>query len=206
MRLSLEQQKLVEDNLPLVRTVIKDKIHGVRNIGIFTYDDLYQIGCIGLCKAAYTDRYQYAVNRENSNSDNRAQFSTYAYRLILNEIITKLEYATIRRSEIVTEAGALSNLIENSSYNGLEEDINQVELKNALTSALLDAEERATGVASKGIRALFFSSQGYTSTEIANVMGGISCHNVTAWISKARKFLKEDSNFLAFMSSAHITY
>ena len=39
---------------------------------IYSHDDLYQIGCIGLCKAAATDK--------------GGCFSTYAYRLIWNEI------------------------------------------------------------------------------------------------------------------------
>ena len=40
----------------LVGKVIKDKVHGVNGLGIYTYDDLFQIGCIGLCKAAATDK------------------------------------------------------------------------------------------------------------------------------------------------------
>ena len=41
-----------------------------RGIGIHTYDDLFQIGCVGLCKAA--DTYKAG----------KASFSTYAYMLI----------------------------------------------------------------------------------------------------------------------------
>ena len=50
-----------------------------------------QIGCIGLCKAAQTDQPGYNV-----------AFSTYAYRLIRNEIYTQLEYATRRGREVAT--------------------------------------------------------------------------------------------------------
>ena len=55
MKLNAEQQKKVEDNLGLVNKVINDKVHGPYYLGMYTRDDLFQIGCIGLCKAAATD-------------------------------------------------------------------------------------------------------------------------------------------------------
>ena len=56
MTLNDAQRKQVEENIGLVGKVIKDKVHGVNGLGIYTYDDLFQIGCIGLCKSAATDR------------------------------------------------------------------------------------------------------------------------------------------------------
>lgn len=55
MKLTQEQQKKVEQNMRLVGKVIKDKVHGTNQLGIYSYDDIVQIGYIGLCKAAYTD-------------------------------------------------------------------------------------------------------------------------------------------------------
>ena len=71
-----EQRKIVEDNMGLVGKVIKDKVHGIGQPGVYSYDDHFQIGCIGLCKAAMTDK--------------GGCFSTYAYRLIWNEICDEL--------------------------------------------------------------------------------------------------------------------
>ena len=68
MILTNEQQKKVNDNIRLVQKVINDKISGSYQLGIYSYDDIFQIGCIGLCKAAATDK--------------GGIFSTYAYRLI----------------------------------------------------------------------------------------------------------------------------
>lgn len=48
MKLNAEQQKKVEDNLGLVNKVINDKVHGPYYLGMYTRDDLFQIGCIGL--------------------------------------------------------------------------------------------------------------------------------------------------------------
>ena len=84
MTLTAEQQKKVEQNIRLVQKVINDKVHGPYQLGIYTYDDIFQIGCIGLCKAVATDR--------------GGTFSTYAYRLIWNEICDALVYATRRQT------------------------------------------------------------------------------------------------------------
>ena len=56
MTLTQPQQRKVEQNLGLVGKVIKDKVHNPGQNSIYSYDDLYQIGCIGLCKAAYSDK------------------------------------------------------------------------------------------------------------------------------------------------------
>ena len=102
MTLNDAQRKQVEENMGLVGKVIKDRVHGMNGLGIYTYDDLFQIGCIGLCKAAATDK--------------GGCFSTYAYRLIWNEICSALIYANRRTGkEIPTEPEAVS-------YTHLHED------------------------------------------------------------------------------------
>lgn len=201
MRLSNEQQQLVEDNLALVRKVISDKVHGAGKIGAFTYEDLYQIGCIGLCKAAYTDKHQYAYNRGNTHSGEETRFSTYAYRLIWNEICTMLEYATKAMAESAVDPDDLSSLI-GTAQSGIDEDIIDAEFRSALESVMNKAAESATGVTAKGIQALGYMAQGYTSTEIAGMMGGISCHNVTAWVSKARKYLRNNPELAGLLHTA----
>lgn len=84
MILTAEQREKVEQNIRLVQKVINDKVHGPYQLGIYTYDDIFQIGCIGLCKAAATDK--------------GGTFSTYAYRLIWNEICDALIYSTRRQA------------------------------------------------------------------------------------------------------------
>ena len=51
MTLTQPQQRKVEQNLGLVGKVIKDKVHNPGQNSIYSYDDLYQIGCIGLCSS-----------------------------------------------------------------------------------------------------------------------------------------------------------
>ena len=89
MKLTAEQQRKAEENMGLVGKVIADKVHGTY-FGSYTREDLFQIGCIGLCKAAATDK--------------GGCFSTYAYRLIWNEICTALisawKFKARRRSSL----------------------------------------------------------------------------------------------------------
>ena len=91
MKLSPAQQQKVEDNMKLVGKVIKDKVHGPNQSGIYSYEDLTQIGYIGLCKAAYTDK--------------GGCFSTYAYRLIWNEICDALIKANSQYSREISLEG-----------------------------------------------------------------------------------------------------
>lgn len=176
MKLTEEQQCIASENMGLVGKVIKDKVHGVNQLGIYSYDDIFQIGCVGLCKAAYTDK--------------GGCFSTYAYRLIWNEICSALIYASKRSC---MERGSDSELIpllppEDESFDGVS-DINTI---------LDQASLQTGGVTAKGITALRLSAEGYTSKEIGASMGA-SPNNVTAWISKARKFLKVRSEICAYI-------
>ena len=92
MMLSAEQQIMVEENLGLVRAVLSRCVNNPGSMGIYSYDDLFQIGCIGLCKAAA--QYQ----------PGRAVFSTYAYITIRNHIYNALAYATYRQEkEVLSE-------------------------------------------------------------------------------------------------------
>ena len=170
MPLDEHQCRMVEENMGLVGQVIKDKVWGVNGIGIFTYEDLFQFGCVGLCKAALSYKM------------GKAGFSTYAYIIIRNEIFDALEYAVLRRNhELTIGADELSKV--NSISNDTGENLNRM---------LDDALSRASGITAKGIRAIRMLSQGYTHREIGEKMGGASANNVTAWVARARKFLKTD--------------
>ncbi len=153
----------------LVHQVIKDKVHGYKQWGSYTYDDLFQIGCIGLCKAAATDK--------------GGTFSTYAYRLIWHEICDVLIHTTKRcADEIVADV---------TPYIGAESEVNELhsEFRIDLSKTLRAARKDAPPSTVKGIDAMILMAQGYTSSEIGECMGA-SAKLVCAWVSKARKFLK----------------
>lgn len=83
--------------------------------------------------------------------------------------------------EIPTEPEVLSTY---------EADIVPEQLDNTLTALLDEAERSAAGVTAKGIRALRLMADGYTAREIGEQMGA-SANNVTAWVSRARRYLRE---------------
>lgn len=179
MILNEDQRRLVENNMGLVGKVIQDKVHGPNQIGVYSYDDIFQIGCIGLIKAAATDK--------------GGTFSTYAYRLIWHEICDALVYASRRAAgELPTDP----EIMELPACHDAEISDASVELQNLLDTV----ESQAKGVTAKGIRALRLMADGYTCKEIGEQMGA-SANNVTAWISKARKYLKAQPELWEYINT-----
>lgn len=169
MTLTAEQQKKVEQNIRLVQKVINDKVHGSYQLGIYTYDDIFQIGCIGLCKAVATDR--------------GGTFSTYAYRLIWNEICDALVYATRRQTREIPSD--LAPLVQDESEMDTEVLTQRIDVQNALERA----KENASPCVVKGIAAMQKMAAGATSREIGDSLG-VSAKLVCAWVSKARAYLR----------------
>lgn len=83
LALTPQEQARVEENMGLVGMVLNTYVHTPPPGSVYTMEDLYQIGCVGLCKAVQTDK-----------AGHSAAFSTYASRLIRNEIYDALEYST----------------------------------------------------------------------------------------------------------------
>ena len=146
MKLSPAQQKKVEENMKLVGKVIEDKVHGFNQSGIYSYEDLTQIGYIGLCKAAYTDK--------------GGCFSTYAYRLIWNEICDALIKANSQYSREISLEDA----------NATEAEYLEPDISGELSAALCIVTKRATPAVQNGIKALCYASKGYSSREIGRML------------------------------------
>lgn len=169
--LTHEQRIKVEENIGLVGKVIQDCVHTLGAGSMFDYDDLFQIGCLGLCKAAQTDKPGYMV-----------AFSTYAYRLIRNEIYSQLERATRRGREVATDPAELPCAV-------LDDDTpEQREACTTLLERLDQAEAGATGVTAKGFQAIRMLMEGYSNREIGERFG-VPANHVTAWVSRARRAL-----------------
>lgn len=173
MRLTDEQRQLVEENMGLVKTVISQHVHNPSRLGGYDYDDLFQIGCIGLCKAA--------VNYKPKGKS----FSIYTCIVIRNEI-----YDVLPKSSMIRKHGVL-----------LEETLKAYSVPNPfLMEADVDKAFEAIrrdwdGISAKGMEAILLKNQGYSSAEIGE-MYGVSANNVTAWIARARNRLKQDAAFM----------
>lgn len=198
MQLDSMQRQLVEDNLALVRKVIADKVHGAGKIGSITYEDLYQIGCIGLCKAVAADKFDYAHKDKNTYLQDKKRFCTFAYRVIWNEICTVLIGATKAKAEHTVDPDE-ADILAHEMQPGFDKGIAGAELRIVLEQMLADAEKAATGTTAKGLQAIRYMAEGYTSSEIAKIMGGTSCHHVTAWISKARRHIKSNPELMRLL-------
>lgn len=165
--MTLEQQKIVEENMGMVGKVIKEKVHRLGQSGTPSYDDLFQTGCIGLIKAAMTDK--------------GGCFSTYAYRLIWNEICDELVRTTklTQREQVADAIEIMANTTQNSP-----DPLEASELRHILAQA----KGMATGTTAKGIRCLELTIQGYSSQEIAPIVQAEAA-TVRMWMTKARRFL-----------------
>lgn len=155
----------------LVGKVIQDKVHRPYQNTFYSYEDLFQIGCIGLCKAAATDK--------------GGCFSTYAYKLIWNEICDALIYAS-RRQE--NELLSCANPIALSVYDSLSSS----NLSADLSVAIEKVRSSASPSIARGIDAFMLRWSGYSSAEVGSKMS-LSENSVRALISRARKHLNNNS-------------
>lgn len=179
MPLGNEQQVLVEENMGLVGRVIKDSIHGVNRLGMYTYDDIFQIGCIGLIKAAMHFR------------QGNTKFGIYAYTVIRNEIYDALSYAAARERHECEAGPDGAAMLAKPTWD-------EYSLAAAELWHMLDAAKAGSGRAvAGGIEAIRMMADGYTAREIGEMMGGIPASNITAWVSKARKRLRSNPAVLA---------
>ena len=165
-------------NLRLVLSVIQRFSNRNENL-----DDLFQIGCIGLCKAAY--------------SDCGGTFSTYAYRLIWNEICDALRYG-VKKSKAEQLLEDINSIrAEETAAPSFETQVECIETINKVKKGA------PTGIA-KGIDALMMSVVvGYSCKEIGKRLH-MRTNIVTAQMSKARKYLRKipELNDLYFAGDA----
>lgn len=185
IRLTSEQQMLVESNLSIVQWILRESIHVNHTIYGFEYDDLYQEGCIWLCRAAM------------SYDASRSQFATYAKTVVRNGLISYCRQMCSQQKQMsrltVGEHGELAadGIILESP------DEFTAQISDMETLDLLRSRAKAyQGVSRLGIEALELKVKGMTVTEIARLYGVPPSH-VGAWISRSVKKLRNDRKFLS---------
>jgi len=171
MKLSHEQQTLVAEHLDVVADAIKYSIRVNENIPGLGRDDLYKEGCVALCRAAMT-------------FNDGVQFKTYAQTVVKNRLIDHCRQALRQYARTVP----LENEeLPDGDYSPVQPDA---------LAALARAKPRYSGVALWGIEAMELKIKGYSGTEIAALYGA-KPNEVGAWISRARRKLLRDEEFLA---------
>jgi len=183
---AVSREDLITENLDIVKWSIYNNIQVNEHVQGLGYDDLYQVGCLALCEA--TRSY-----------DESTKFQTYAQVFVRNRLIDHCR----RIKRFQDKTCYLENQIdetEGTEYFNLmsapadepEEQLYADEINNLLQNV----KQKYSGVTLKGIEAIELKIKGYSGVEIA-VLYKVKPNLLGAWISKARKKLKEDEDFMA---------
>ena len=115
MEMSLAEKNLFEENVGLIRYVINKKVNKAYACSIpsVDYDDLFQVGAVGLCQAAQTYDQSKGV-----------KFSTYAVCCISNSI--RIEIEKFEGKGLYDEVDTLeeNELFSKNPYEEIEETLN----------------------------------------------------------------------------------
>lgn len=190
--LTCEQQELVEQNLTLVSKTISRYIQTRENVCGLGYEDLYQEGCVALCRAAAT------------YDGTTALFSTYAATLIRNHLLDCCRAVSTRQKlqpsislEASEEDGGpvIPGLSDRYAMDTLIDQMQTAEL-------LANCKRRYTGVARLGVEALELKIHGYSGADIARLYD-VKPNHVGVWISRAAQKMRKDFDFCVEDSTSH---
>lgn len=183
--LSKEQIRLVEENISVIKTVIYTRIIFDKSVFGLEYDDLYQEGCMLLCKAA--QKYE---------KDKNCTFKTFAYTVILNGLISYCRRINRQNhnDSLCNEKMKKELEILEKSRNILQEKIIEFDI----ISFLENIKTQYTGTTKLGIEALAWRVKGFSGVEIAKIYN-VKPNNIGAWTSRAVKKLKENPVFILYM-------
>lgn len=175
-----KQRILVTEHLDVVDKVIRKCIHINSQICGMEYDDIYQVGAIGLCKAA-TTYHEFST----------AKFDTYAFKVVKNTILDHLKKIIrnynsqeMHMYELVNDLTRKNSV---SPENILYEDM--------IVRTLKYAKVKCSGSTLKGIEAIELRLQGFSSKEIAKKYS-VPTNYITACVSRAKKYLQKNELLL----------
>ena len=193
--LGRREQQLVEQNLHLIPPIIYRRFIINEAIVGFAYEDLFQEGCICLCKAA--------MNFEESQN---VPFPVYAQKVIINGLLTYRHMIFLRQKKIscIPFEWNWTDFTEDSPISHLQIMSEDAADKQLIETDIFDMlyllKEQYTGITRLGIEALTWKLKGYSGVEIAK-MYGVKPNAVGAWISRAKQKLKHNRVFIGWMES-----
>jgi RNA polymerase sigma factor, sigma-70 family len=184
------QRRLAEQNLNIVSRVIYRHIIVNETLVGFEYDDLYQEGCIWLCKAAASFQTGKGV-----------PFTAYAEKVVANGLRTHCRLMGGKQKwscciPLYSDSDILRSTLEqipDITYqeDGMLTDMDVMQLLHRL-------KRQYTGTARLGIEAIELKVKGYSGKEIA-AMYGVKPNLVGAWISRAKQKLRQNQVFILWM-------
>lgn len=178
--LELAEQQLVEQNLGLVRKVIRRYIKINEHIIGLNYEDLYQDGCVALCKAAQT-------------YNGAASFSTYASTVVRNYLVSRCR-AIVSRNAHESPPDDYENWTKMLEHTVCEDE---QEISSVNYFRLLEyLQVECCPLELEGIKAVKLRMAGYSGKEIGKQLG-ISEKVVSKRIALVRKKIEKESELLA---------
>lgn len=182
--LNKEQRNMVESNLQLVKRTIYKYITVNDTILGLDFDDLFQEGCIWLCKAAATFREEKGV-----------KFETYAEKVIINGLRTYCRLTYNKQKRMLSLSDCEEYELEKSTeQNSFDDEL----IEQDILRFLQNLKSEYTGVARLGIEAIEWKVKGLTGAEIARLYD-VKPNMVGAWISRAVQKLKKNIVFILWM-------
>ena len=185
-----KQQRLVEDNLHVVKLAIHKNIIVNDNLYGFEYDDLYQEGCIWLCKAAVS-----------FDETRNVKFSTYAERIVINGLRTYCRLMCSKQKHHIQLPAQKEQDEEVFSLDRIpaEDTLEQLFEEQDIYILLQSMKQQYSGTIRLGIEAIEWKVKGFSGAEIAK-MYGVKPNLVGAWISRASSRLKKNSDFMKYFN------
>ncbi len=178
------ENKLVMDNLDLVDKVICTRITWRSSSVLMTFEDLQAVGREALCRAAAHYRPQ------------SGPFAPFACKCIYNAVIDHCRNEnTVMRMTGGSGSGGISlDLIDKAEAGNSGSFADDLGTGHLLSRY----KKKYAGVSRLGVEAIELKLLGYSSKEIANRFG-TNVNNVNAWISRARKKLKQEEEIREMM-------
>lgn len=186
--LNAEQKILVEKNLGVVRFAIHKNIIVNDNLFGFEYDDLYQEGCIWLCKAALS-----------YNEARDVKFATYAETVVANGLRTYCRLMCGKQKHHVSlpAQSEADNIGYTAEQIPAEDYLSSLMEEQDIFQLLHSCKQQYTGTARLGIEAIEWKVKGLSGAEIAK-MYGVKPNLVGAWISRAAQRLRQNRSFMQY--------
>ena len=180
-----EQEKMVLDNKNLVHCVIYKYRHIFGKNSVHEYEDLEQIGTVGLIKAAKT-----------YNPNTKLSFSNYAYVCIRNELISAAT-EDVKKNGLTDACDNEAVLICKNPASSIEDEI----AYSDLVALLHKIKQPLCRTLQIGIDAMILMSLGYTPRDAAE-MYGIQASNIWTYIKRARQVVQKDKRFIDYTEEA----
>lgn len=164
--------------------IVNDSLYG------FEYDDLYQEGCIWLCKAAVS-----------FDETRNVKFSTYAERVVINGLRTYCRLMCSKQKHHIQLPAQKEQDEEVFSLDQIpaEDTLEQLFEEQDIYILLQSMKQQYSGTIRLGIEAIEWKVKGFSGAEIAK-MYGVKPNLVGAWISRASSRLKKNSDFMKYFN------